>query len=59
MLITLRPLLAALTVAFGPTLSGCLVAPSVWQPSDEDHGVDTGPDPGTCEARHDCAAVPK
>ena len=60
---TPRPLLAAVLAALGPVLSGCLAAPSIWQPSAEDLGVDTGPDPGTCEALHDCgparSTVPK
>jgi hypothetical protein len=39
------------------TLSACLPEPPPGPPSTEDTGVDSGPDPGTCEARRDCNAV--
>jgi hypothetical protein len=30
-----------------------------WQPTTEDTGHSSGPDPGTCEASRSCPAIPK
>ena len=40
-------------------VSACLPDPVPWIPTDEDTGPDSGPDPGTCEDRRDCAPVVK
>ena len=49
---------AVLLLASG-VVPACLPDPVPWMPSDEDTGPDSGPDPGTCEDRRDCAPVVK
>lgn len=46
-------------VAVAAAMTACLPDPAPWVPTDEDLGPDSGPDPGTCEARHDCGPVVK
>jgi hypothetical protein len=52
-------LVVLVLLGFATTLSAVACQPAAvpWTPSSEDNGVDTGPDPGTCEYRRDCVRL--
>ena len=49
----------ALLLLMSSALCACLPDAVPWAPTEEDTGVDSGPDPGTCEHRGDCGPVVK